>query len=297
MTKKTRAKTGAHGLLASFRLQFWGSFIVLCLVPFYVFPHDLTLMGGMTNFTSDRTLTAMPPGINDQVTNVAGYARLSGDFMQNISYELDLGMDAVWQYYLMGDAVFRYNAFKFGFGTFFQYSEAGKEFLNPSMIINLGIEFPGAFFADFKTILSFYENLVKTGNFAYSYLAYAIGYWTQNLIAGIYFDSREFEERRTDTLLVRDSLTRYFFHAGIYDKNRMFTVNLDLGYEVLEFEMTETERDIAKAEAFFAGLEFIIQISNGLSWHIKGEIPYPFSYPSNFFWYTVMTGITIKLVD
>jgi hypothetical protein len=278
-------------------LSFWGSFVILCLIQVPLFPHELTLMGGITNFTSDKAQDTPPPEIGDGILNIGANVKLSGDFVENISYELDLGLDTVWRYYLAGSAVFRYNAFKFGVGSFFQYSEQGNEFLNPSMIVNLGLEFPGAFFMDFKTILAFHENLIKEGNFSYNYLAFSIGYWTQNLIAGFYFDFKEFEERRTDALLVRDSLARYFFHAGIYDKNRMFTVNFDAGYETLEFEMTDARADMAKAEALFVGLELIIRITSGFSWHIKGEIPYPFVYPADFFWYTAQTGFTIRLAD
>jgi hypothetical protein len=222
---------------------------------------------------------------------------MNGDFAENIHYELDLGRDTIWRYYLAGNAIFRYNGFKFGLGSFFQYSEAGKEFLNPSMIVNLGLELPGLLFADFSTILTFRENLTKQGNFGYNYLAFSVGYWTQNLIAGIYYDFREFEERRTDTLLVRDSLSRLFFHAGVYDKNRMLTINFDAGLAILEFEMTQTDSELEETRVLFAGLEFIIQMGGSLSWRIKGEFPYPFNYPSDFFWYTVQTGFTIRLAD
>jgi hypothetical protein len=297
MDRNIRAKTGVYVLSVSYSLLFWGSFTILAFTPFYAFPHDLTIMGGTTNFTSNKEQRTTPPVIDDRLTNYTGNITLSGEFSQNITYKLDAGLDTIWRYYLAGGAVFRYNALKLGIGTFFQYSDIGKEFMHPSMIVNFGFEFPGAFFADFMIILSFYENLQKAGNFGYNYLACSTGYWTQNLIAGLSFDFKEFEERRIDTLLVRDSLTRYFFHAGIYDKNRMFTVNLDFGYEVLEFEMTETDSALAKAEALFAGVEFIIQMTNGLAWHIKGEFPHTLTYPSDFFWYTVLTGITIKLAD
>ncbi|MDR1229811.1 MAG: hypothetical protein LBK61_00250 [Spirochaetaceae bacterium] len=297
MTRKTRTKTGVYVLSVFSRLLFWGNFIILAFTPFYVFSHDLTVMGGMTNFTSDKAQVTVPPVIDDQVTNYTGSITLSGEFSQNMTYELDAGLDTVWRYYLAGGTAFRLNALKLGFGTFFQYSDIGKEFLNPSMIVNIGFEFPGFFFVDCVTILSFYENLAKIGNFGYNYLAGSAGYWTQNLIAGFNFDTREFEEQRVDTLQARNSLTRYFFHAAIHDKNRRFTVNLDIGYEVLEFEMAKTDSGLVKTEALFAGLEFIVQLTNGFAWHMKGELPYPFEYPSDLFWYTVLAGITIKLAD
>jgi hypothetical protein len=297
LNKKMEYAHTSYNTSVSSRLLYWEIFIILSFIPFYAFSHDLTVMGGMTNFTSDKAQVTMPPVINDQVVNYTGNITLSGEFAQNITYKLDAGLDTVWRFYLAGGAVFRYNALKLGFGTFFQYSDIGKEFLNPSMMVNLGFEFPGLFFADFMTMLSFHENLAKTGNFGYNYLACSAGYWTQNLIAGFSFDSREFEERRLDDLLVRDSLARYFFHAAIHDKSRIFTVNVDIGYEVLEFEMAKTDSGLAMAEALFAGLEFIVQITNGLSWHIKGEFPYPIDYSANFFWYTALTGITIKLAD
>jgi hypothetical protein len=295
MTRKPRTKPGVDNRRAFPKL--WGSLVMLWFVPFYAFPHDFTLMGGINNFASDKTMEKPPPDINDGTFNIIGNAKLSGDFATNISYRLELGLDTIWRYYLAGEAAFRYNALKIGLGTFFQYSESGKEFLNPAMIVNLGFEFPGIFFIDFKTILLFYENLEKKSNFGYDYLALSTGYWTQNLVAGLYFDFKEFREKRTDTLLVRDSLTRYYFHVGIYDKNRMFTVNLDFGYEVLEFEMTTTKSDLAQTQAVFAGIEFIIQMTNSLAWHIKAEIPRPFVYPTDFFWYTALTGLTIKVSD
>jgi hypothetical protein len=284
-------------VLTSSMLPFWGSLIIACFIPFYAHPHELTLMGGINNFGSDKTVTTPPPEIGDQTIAILGNVRLNGDFAENISYTFDLGRDTIWRYYLAGEAVFRYNGFKFGIGTFFQYSEAGQEFLKPSMIVNLGFELPGFFFVDCGTILTFRENLTKQGNFGYNYLAFSVGYWTQNLIAGFFYDFREFEERRTDTLLVRDSLTRSFFHAGIYDKNRMFTVNFDAGLEVLEFEMTETDSATVEMQVLFAGIEFIIQMGGSLSWHLKAEVPYPLEYPSDFLWYTVQTGFTIRLAD
>jgi hypothetical protein len=296
MARKIRTKPGEYDLIFS-RLLFWGSFIILSFIPSPVFPHDLTIMGGMTNFTTNKMQITPPPAISDQIVGNKGNIALSGEVAQNITYELDAGLDTIWRFYLAGGAVFRYNPLKFGFGTFFQYSDIGKEFLNPSLIVNVGVEFPSFFFADFTTILSFYKNLAKTGNFGYSYLACSAGYWTQNLIAGFNYDFKEFEERRLDDLLVRDSLARYFFHAAIHDKSRRFTVNVDFGYEVLEFEITKTDSSLAKTEALFAGLEFIIQMTNSLAWHIKGEFPHTMEYTTDFFWYSVQTGITIKLAD
>jgi hypothetical protein len=277
--------------------RFWVSLVMLCFVPLCVFPHDFTLMGKVSNFASDKTAENPPPDINDETISFAGDAEMSGDFSTNISYRLNLGLDTVWRYYLAGEAVFRYNALKFGFGTFFQYSEYGKEFLNPGMIVSLGFELPGAFFADIRTILTFYEDLEKKGNFGYDYLAFSVGYWTQNLIAGIYYDFKELKEKRTDTLLVQDSLGRIFFHTGIYDKNRMFTVNLDFGYEMLGLKMTGTKENIDQIQALFASIEFVFQMSNSVAWHIKGEIPWSFTYPLDDFWWTALTGFTIKLAD
>jgi hypothetical protein len=277
------------------------SLAMLCFVPLYIFPHDLTLMGGASNFTGDKTTETLPPEINDEIIDVIWNAELSGDFSTNISYRLDLGFDTIWRYYLAGEAVFRYNPVKLGLGTFFHCSkpeyELATDFLNPGMIVNVGFEFPGALFADFKTILTFYEKLEKKGNLGYDYLGFSIGYWTSYLIAGVYSDFKEFKEKRTDTLLVRDSLTRYFLHIGIYDKNRIFTVYLDFGYAVLEFEMSESKEESTQEKALFAGVEFIIQMSNSVSWHIKGEMPHPLYYPSDFFWWTAQTGLTIKLAD
>jgi hypothetical protein len=267
-------------------------------VPASLFSHELTLMGGLSTFAFDKTDETPPPEISDEDWFITGNAWLSGDFAENISYRCEVGLDTVWRYYLMGEAVFRYYPLKLGIGSFFQYSEEGSEFLNPAMIASAGLEFPGAFFIDARTIVAPYENLLKPGNFAYSYIGFSIGYWTQNLVAGIYFDFKEFEERRTDDLLARDALTRYFAHIGIYDKNRMFTVNIDIGSEVLESEMTGAAADITTVSVLFAAVECIIQMGNTLAWHLKGEIPFAMDYPnSDFFWYKAWTGITVKLAD
>jgi hypothetical protein len=274
-----------------------GSFIALLVIPAPIFSQELTIMGGLTNFIFDKETVTTSPEINDGLLYIVGNVKLSGDFAENISYSLDLGGDSIWRYYLAGEAVFRFGLFKIGIGSFFHYSELGKEFLNPALIANFGIEIPGAFFVDGKVIMPFYENLAKTGNFSYNYLGLSVGYWTQNLVAGIYADYKEFEEQRVSTLRVRDALTRIFFHAGIYDKNRMWTVNLDMGYEVLECEMTKTVSDLVRVPVVFAGLELIVRVSDRLSWHLKGEIPYPFSYPADYFWWTATTGFTVKLAD
>ncbi|MDR0638420.1 MAG: hypothetical protein LBG27_05905 [Spirochaetaceae bacterium] len=246
---------------------------------------------------TDKTTVTPPPEINDQSSAIIGNARLSGDFAENISYRFDLGLDSLWRYYLSGEALFRFSIFKLGAGSFFHYSEKGTEILNPALIATAGIELPGLFFVEGKTIMTFFADLSDPGSIDYNYLGWSAGYWTQDLIAGFYYDSKKMEEKRTDTLLVRDSLTRYFFHAGIYDKNRMWTINLDFGYEEMVFEMTKTDVESVQTEAIFAGLEVILRISNSLSWHIKGEVPYPLDYPADVFWWTAATGFTIKLAD
>jgi hypothetical protein len=266
-------------------------------MPVSVFSHDLTIMGGMTNFMTDKTTVTPPPEIDDQVSAIIGSIRLNGDFAKNISYRFDMGRESLWRYYLAGEALFRFSIFKIGGGSFFHCSEYGSEVLNPALIATVGIELPGLFFVEGKTIMTFQADLSERGAIDYNYLGLSAGYWTQDLVAGFYYDSKKMEEKRTETLLVQDSLTRYFFHAGIYDKNRMWTINLDLGYEEMQFEMTRTTTDIAFTEALFAGMEVILRLSNGLSWHVKGEIPYPFEYPADVFWWTAATGFTIKLAD
>jgi hypothetical protein len=270
---------------------------MLLSMPVSVFSHDLTIMGGMTNFMTDRTAVTPPPEMNDQISTPIGNARLNGDFAENISYRFELGADSLWRYYLSGEALFRWSFLKLGAGSFFHYSETGSEILNPALIATAGIEFPGLFFVEGKTIMTFQPELSEKGAIDYNYLGGGAGYWTQDLIAGFYYESKKMEERRTETLLARDSLTRYFFHAGIYDKNRMWTVYLDLGYEEMVLEMAETNTSTERTEALFAGMEVILRISSGLSWHVKGEIPYPFEYPADVFWWTAATGFTIKLAD
>jgi hypothetical protein len=252
-------------------------------------------MGGMTNFTTDKTTVTPPPEINDQVSTAIGSISLSGDFAKSMSYHFDLARDSLWRYYLSGEAVFRFSIFKLGGGSFFHYSETGAEILNPAVIGTVGIELPGLFFVEGRTIRTFQADLSKTGGIDYNYLSLSAGYWTQDLVAGFYYDSKKMEEKRTETLLVRDSLTRYFFHTGIYDKNRMWTINLDVGYEEMVSEMTDA--GTASIEVLFAGLEVILHVSSSLSWHIKGEIPYPFEYPASVLWWKAATGFTIKLAD
>ncbi|MDR1468634.1 MAG: hypothetical protein LBT00_05010 [Spirochaetaceae bacterium] len=244
---------------------------------------------------TDKTTTTPPPEMNDRISTRIGSVRLSGDFAENIHYSFDLGRDSLWRYYLSGEAAFRLSIFKLGAGSFFHYSEYGNEILNPALIAIAGIELPGLFFVEGKAIMTFQADLSDIGAIDYAYRGLSAGYWTQDLIAGFYYDAKKMEEKRTETLLVRDSLIRYFFHAGIYDKNRMWTLNLDFGYEEMEFDMTNV--DAARTTALFAGLEVILRMSNRLSWHIKGEVPYPFVYPADVFWWTAATGFTITLAD
>ncbi|MDR1096004.1 MAG: hypothetical protein LBL31_06420 [Spirochaetaceae bacterium] len=60
MARKTRAKSGAYNTSVSSRLLYGEIFIILSFIPFYAFSHDLTIMGGMINFTSDKMLVTMP---------------------------------------------------------------------------------------------------------------------------------------------------------------------------------------------------------------------------------------------
>jgi hypothetical protein len=278
-------------------LKLWGSLVMLCAVSVSGFPHELMLMGGMDTSAPDKTVTAPPIRFNSTENSIIGNVRLSGDFAKNISYGFEAGLDSIWRYYLMGEAAFRFGFLKLGVGTFFQYSEIGTEFLNPAVIANVGIEFPGIFFMDGKAFLLPYEDLSKTGNFGYSYAALSVGYWTQNLIAGLSFDYKKFEEKRTDDLLAKDTLTRYFVHAGIYDKNRMFTTYLDFGYETLTAEISGAAAESILIQAFFVDVEFKIQLASGIAWHIRGGSPFVAADTLLGILFKATTGISIRLAD
>jgi hypothetical protein len=270
---------------------------MLLSMPVSVFPHEMTILGGMTNFMTDKTTITPPPEINDQVSAPIGTIQFAGDFAENISYRFELGADSLWHYYLSGEALFRWSIFKLGAGSFFYYSETGSEILNPALMATAGIELPGFFFVEGKTIMTFQADLSDVGAIDYNYLEGSVGYWTQNLIAGFYYSSKKLEEKRTETMLVRNSLDRSFFHAAIYDKNRMWTVGLNFGYQEMTFEMAGTNASPAWVSVLFAGMEVIIRISSGLSWHVEAEMPYPFIYPAEAFWWKAETGFTFRLAD
>jgi hypothetical protein len=274
------------------------SIIVLWFIPVDIFPHDLTLMGGLTNFTSNEAIKTPPPVIADRQFKMLGSAGLSGDFSTNISYRLELGLDPLGCYYLMGETAFRFGILKVGAGSLFSYSTLGVDLLsNPALIANVGLEIPGALFAEGKVVRTFSDGPAEIGETGYDYLGVSVGYWTQDIIAGFYYDSKKLARKRSASLVSLDSLVRYFIHAGIYDKNRLWTINLDMGFEVLRSEMGKAAQDATQVEALFAGLEVIARVSNRLSLHIKGEVPHAFVYPSDFFWWSLATGLTIRLAD
>jgi hypothetical protein len=275
------------------------SLVLFCAAPFQLFSHSLTLLGGVNTFKFVDDPAAI--SLTDSEYAIEGSADIRGHVAENITYFFGGGIDTIWRYYLNGEAVFRFDQFKLGVGTHFQYSQEGKEFLYPAVSALIGIEVPGAIYTEVKTVLMLYENLAKVGNIGYNYVEFGIGYWTLDLVAGFGFDYKEYAENRENNYIIRDIRKRYFLHTEIHDKNKPWTVTLDAGWQT--FQRTVTDIAAASdndetAKVLFFDADFSIRLSRWLSWHIKGGIPLALFYPhSEFFWLNAQTGISLTIVD
>jgi hypothetical protein len=275
---------------------------VFFLLPFLIYAHELTITGGVDNYAFSPTAEGPEPALDTLSYIPNADFSLAGSFSQNITYHFGASLNTMYRYAVQGEAIFRASYFDIGIGTFFEFSDNGKQYFYPGLIGYIGIDVPEAFFLNGRIIVNLYNYKETVGNIAFDLIEANLGYWAPNTKIGAAVQRKIFQERRLEELYVKETLLRYYLHILIFQKNMPFTITVDGGYQVLTADYTELPAvpgvDGKKSLAittYFGGMEWTINLGS-FKLILGGEIPFAMEAPwSQLFFFKAWAGFSVNI--
>ena len=269
-------------------------FLVLCFFPLLIIPRlnavDLELSGGLGNlsFDTDRKSTL---GSEDKAFDHVLFplisAAISGEAGSSVYYRGGYERDPILRNRLFASLGLRSNNVSLEAGPFLGIYNTGKLELNPGFTAALGLQFPGILFVNLEASSSIGNILETPGAYSQKTSLLSAGFWVPHVICSLNLNSRSFTLEKNTNLLEEDSLDRYFFRADVYTKNVPYTIQVDMGYEILKrsyvsqnitgtnFDDLVLNRDLEDDtfKAFFLGLQMNYTINPVIKLVLGGEMP------------------------
>jgi hypothetical protein len=194
---------------------------------------ELELSGALGNifFDSERTESLgeggepFEPAIQPMIRSI-----VSGEIGDTIFYTGGFEWDPVLRNRLFANVGVRLGFLNVEVGPFIGILNTTDEILNPGVSVAFGLEFPGIFFANIRTMSSMAGVQGTAGSYSQKGTNLTAGFWIPNIIFSLNLDTRSFTLQKEPNMLLEDGLIRYFIRADIYAKNNPFSFRLDIGY-------------------------------------------------------------------
>ncbi|MDR1210892.1 MAG: hypothetical protein LBK40_01540 [Spirochaetaceae bacterium] len=163
---------------------------------------------------------------------------------------------------------FEYGSLAFG-PVFGLWNDAG-DFIKPGVLLRAGLELPGKAFILLEGNATI-GALTAEGDYAEEYGRAAFGIWVPYAVITLSAAREEFSSMNGSGVLIQDRRIRYGFSAAAFKKNVPYTVDLNLGYQILEREYVHAGTDNLKS--LYLGCEFRASIRPTLTFVLGGEMP------------------------
>jgi hypothetical protein len=276
----------------------------LLIVPGTVFSLDLTLKGGAGNWSFDKdgvTSLGSAEGKFGPNWYSLGLIRISGDYSDLISYGAAIERDPILRNRISTDFGLNFSFIHLNIGPFMGILNSRDRIINPGISVGLAMEWPGIPFGSVRAGSTLGAGLDDPGDYTQETGEMALGFWLPHVINTLSVSYKRYREQSNIILATRDEQLRYQYTAEVFSKNVPYTVEIDMGYQILKraynaFFLTDTDT----LKSVFLGLETTIRINPILTILLGGEIPVyswgekPMRNPGNALLFQAHTGFIIS---
>ena len=259
--------------------------IILAAAP-GLFSLSLELTAGLGNFSYDQDRTT---ALSDDAVKGSfspnffplALARFSGDY-RNIAYSAGFEKDPLAKNRVFMNVKTDFDFFFLEAGPYVGLFNTKQLPFNPGLSASMGFSFPGIVFINVSGASTLGPIMDVTGYYYQNKGGLSAGFWVPYVVCSVNISSENFTTREKDTLLIKNSLAKYFFRADVFTKNIPYTIRVDLGFENLS--RSYTSQDISggslikdsetdEFKSIFMGLELIYTFTPAFKILLGGEMP------------------------
>ena len=267
--------------------------VVIILLGSRLFAQDLTIIGGVGNFSFDPASDSFigagefsghfyPLGrvsFKDQITTTFGYTAAAerDPILRNIlSCEMTINAGIV----------------KFSVGPLFSVFNSWDTYIRPGISASLGLEFPGILFLNFRGGATFGSSMEYDYSLETSRIA--LGFWLPYMLGTLSMTTNKFNEQ--GSVFTQDELIRFCFRVDIFVKNIPYTVSVEMGYQTISRSYDSTDKDAMHSA--FLGFETNIEVKPNFVIIFGAELPIfvwgekPLVREKPLWYFRAFTGIT-----
>jgi hypothetical protein len=150
------------------------------------------------------------------------------------------------------------------------WNNAG-DFIKPGLSVQAGFKIPGKFFASIEGN-STLGAVVTDEDYSEEYGSVTLGCWVPYVVISLKAEREEFSKIE-NSVFIRDSRIRYSFSAAAFKKNVPYTVDLNIGFQILERKYVSASTSTDSIKSLYFGCEFRTSISPRLGLILGGEMP------------------------
>ncbi|MDR1177540.1 MAG: hypothetical protein LBK64_01795 [Spirochaetaceae bacterium] len=234
---------------------------------------ELSVTGGLGNLRFDPDRDSALGASGEQFSPLLYLpinAVFSGQTVDRFSYTVAFKRGPILRNQLSAVLGMDFEYGSLAMGPVFGLWNNADDFIKPGVSLRAGLELPGKVFALLEGNATI-GALAAEGDYSEEYGRAALGFWVPFAVITLSAEREEFSSMNGSGVLIRDRRIRYGFSAAAFKKNVPYTVDLKLGYQILEREYVPSDTDSLKS--LYLGCEFRASIRPTLSFVLGGEMP------------------------